>query len=75
MLANSDPGQNVSIETMHADVSAPTANKDQRTHHTVLAEIPKSATLKDVLRALKQNNVVKKDFPISNRKHIYSTIC
>jgi len=40
-------------------------DRSQRTHHIVIADIPKTATPQDVLRALKQNNIVEKDFPIS----------
>jgi len=61
----------VSIEIIwYTDALASKSSRNERTHHIVLAEIPKSATSQDVLRALKQNNIVKKDFPVSNREDI-----
>ena len=68
---SADLEHNVSTETIwYTDALASKSSRNERTNYIVLAEIPKSATSQDVLRALKQNNIVKKDFPVSNRKYI-----
>jgi hypothetical protein len=72
---SADLERNVSIKTIwYTDALASKSSRNQRTHHIVLAEIPKSATSQDVLRALKQNNIVKKDFPVSNRRYMRNLV-
>lgn len=45
---------------------AAAGGRESRTHHFVVNEIPKTATPNDVLRAMKELQVVGKDFPVSN---------
>jgi hypothetical protein len=46
--------------------TAAAGGRESRTHHFVVNEIPKTATPNDVLRAMKELQVVGKDFPVSN---------